>query len=114
VPVPALRGAAGEDSVPGRPRPLRAAVHRAGVAALAAGVRAALLRQPVQAVVPAGRAQGRVGKSVAARRLADAERRLRGSGGGVAGPAGAGGGGGGGREPAITVPYAGAPPPPAR
>ena len=46
-----------------------------GAAALAGGVRAALLRQPVQALVPAGRAEGRLDQPVAARRLADAQRR---------------------------------------
>ena len=41
---------------------------------LAAGVRAPFLRQSVQALVPAGRPEGRHDQPVAARRLADAER----------------------------------------
>ena len=51
------------------------AVHAGRGAAVAAGVPDAVLRQPVQAVVPAGRPEGRLGQPVAARRLADAERR---------------------------------------
>src|SRR5262245_34239127 len=44
VSLPALRGAAGEDPVPGRPREVRAegAIFARGGAALAAGVRAPL------------------------------------------------------------------------
>ena len=50
-------------------------LHAGRGAPLAAGVPAALLRQPVQALVPAGRAEGRLDQPVAARRLAHAQRR---------------------------------------
>ena len=76
VPLPALRRAAGEDPVPGRAgdvRPRRTPPDE--LRQLAAGVPAAVLRQPVQALVPAGRPEGRLGQPVAARRLAHAQRR---------------------------------------
>ena len=46
---------------------------------LAAAVPDAVLRPAVQALVPAGRAEGRLGEPVAARRLAHAQRRGRGA-----------------------------------
>ena len=77
VPLPALRRAAGEDPVPGRAGRSSTGLHAGRDAPLAAGVRAALLRQPVQALVSAGRAEGRLDQPVAARRLAHAQRRRR-------------------------------------
>ena len=58
---------------------VRPRLHAGRDAPLAAGVRAALLRQPVQALVPAGRPEGRLDQPVAARRLAHAERRRGGA-----------------------------------
>ena len=56
---------------------VREAVPARRAAAVAARVPAALLRQPVQAQLPAGRPEGRLGQPVAARRLAHALRRRR-------------------------------------
>ena len=71
--------AAGEDPLPGRAgRVSTGAYAPEELRHWLRGVRAALLRQPVQALVSAGRAQGRLDQPVAARRLAHAERRAGG------------------------------------
>ena len=58
-----------------KPRPLRPRLLGRRTAPLAGRLPAPLLRQPVQALLPARRPQGRFDQPVAARRLADAERR---------------------------------------
>ena len=99
VPLPALRGAAGEDPVPGAAREVRPGrTRRTRCGSWLRVFLTAVLRQPVQAVVPAGRAEGRLGQPVAARRLADAERRRgRGRGWRPRTPVRSDGGSGGGR-----------------
>ena len=71
-----LRFGAGpaQDPLPRRAR-LRRALRRGRAAPVARVVPAALLRPAVQALGDAGRAEGRLGEPVAARRLAHAERR---------------------------------------
>ena len=76
VPLPALRRAAGEDPVPRRAGDVRdARTPPRSSRRWLRGVPPAVLRQPVQALVPAGRPEGRLDQPVAARRLAHAERR---------------------------------------
>src|SRR5439155_5017281 len=77
VPLPAVRGRPGEGAVPGKARGVRGEVPAGAGAEVAAGVPDAVLRQPVQAELPAGWAEGRLGEPLAARRLADAVRRGR-------------------------------------